>query len=318
LIRKLLPYIQFLFVCGVWGSSFILMKRATLAFSPAAVGFGRIASGAVVLAIVWSLAQDRKCTKWQSADLAGLLFVALVGYAWPFTLQPWLVAQYGSAFIGMQVAFVPLLTLMVSIPLLRHWPTTRQVIGVVGALVCLCGLMYDGWKRSIPVSHLALSLSVPIAYAFTNTWIRRSMSHIGTLDLTMRTLGVASIGLLPVMLVTAGPSQPTSEEWWVAIAALGFLGCVGTGAATFVFNRLIQQHGPLFAGMVTNLVPLGAVVWGWADSEQVTPLQLAALAGILFMVAVVQYGAAHPPPQQPASPQTPPPLNAEIPEETSR
>ncbi len=59
----------------------------------------------------------------------------------------------------------------------------------------------------------------------------------------------------------------------------------------FWFNKLIHDRGPLFAGMVTNLVPAGAVIWGWLDGEQVTTKQIAALAIILPMVALVQFGA---------------------------
>ena len=42
--------------------------------------------------------------------------------------------------------------------------------------------------------------------------------------------------------------------------------------------------------MVTNLVPAGAVVWGWYDGEVVTQRQLIALAVILPMAALVQFG----------------------------
>ena len=67
---------------------------------------------------------------------------------------------------------------------------------------------------------------------------------------------------------------------------------LGTGLAISMFYRLIRDHGPLFAGMVTYLVPVGAVMWGWADAERVTATQLVALAGVFISVAVVQYGAA--------------------------
>jgi hypothetical protein len=36
------------------------------------------------------------------------------------------------------------------------------------------------------------------------------------------------------------------------------------------------------------------VIWGWADKEQVTPLQVASLVGTMVMVGLVQYGAAKP------------------------
>jgi hypothetical protein len=46
--------------------------------------------------------------------------------------------------------------------------------------------------------------------------------------------------------------------------------------------------------MVTNLVPIGALAWGWADHEQVTSPQIVALIGLVSMVTVVQFGAARP------------------------
>jgi drug/metabolite transporter (DMT)-like permease len=57
----------------------------------------------------------------------------------------------------------------------------------------------------------------------------------------------------------------------------------------FMFYRLIQARGPLFAGMVTYLIPIGAVAWGWADGEPVSTRQLVALAVILAAVALVQW-----------------------------
>ncbi|HUY93609.1 MAG TPA: hypothetical protein VMV10_33085 [Pirellulales bacterium] len=64
-----------------------------------------------------------------------------------------------------------------------------------------------------------------------------------------------------------------------------------------MFNKMVLDQGPLFAGMVTYLVPVGAMVWGWLDEERVTLLQGVALTGIFAMVALVQYGAADQPPQ---------------------
>jgi drug/metabolite transporter (DMT)-like permease len=78
----------------------------------------------------------------------------------------------------------------------------------------------------------------------------------------------------------------------VAIASVAVLGVFGTGVAIWLFNKLIYEQGPLFAGMVTNLVPIGAVLWGWADDEVVTAIQIWALVGIVLMVSLVQFGAA--------------------------
>jgi len=87
-----------------------------------------------------------------------------------------------------------------------------------------------------------------------------------------------------------------SPQLPVAVFCMLMLGVVGTGLGTWMFNSLVQNQGPLFAGMVYYLVPIGAIAWGWIDREPITGLQLVALVGILAMVAVVQYGAAVPPP----------------------
>ena len=72
------------------------------------------------------------------------------------------------------------------------------------------------------------------------------------------------------------------------VASVVVLGVLGTGLAVFLFYKLILSQGPLFAGMVAYLIPVGALLWGWADGERITLLQVSALAGVLAMVAVVQ------------------------------
>jgi len=68
-----------------------------------------------------------------------------------------------------------------------------------------------------------------------------------------------------------------------------WLGVVGTGIATVMFYRLVQTRGPLYAGMVTYVIPLGALAWGWYDGETVTGMQLLALVGVFAAVAMVQW-----------------------------
>jgi drug/metabolite transporter (DMT)-like permease len=279
-------YVWFLCICAVWGSSFILMKRALVVFSPGDVAAWRVASGAIVLALAWWW-EGRK-VRWKKGELAAILYVVLVGYAWPYAIQPEIVARHGGAFGGMIVSFVPLLTVLVSVPVLGIRPTARQLAGVLGGMAFMGLLFADGLRRAIPLSDLLLAGTVPFGYATANTVIRKKLADVPPLWLTLISLCMASAVLFPVSWCWPAPSPSAEDRWWPAAAALGFLGVVGTGIATYYFNRLILERGPLFAGMATYLIPLGAVLWGWADQEQVTLLQLTALGGILAMVALVQ------------------------------
>jgi drug/metabolite transporter (DMT)-like permease len=286
-------YVWFVFICLTWGASFILMKKGTLALSPVEIAAWRVIGGAVTIGLLCWWHQSRVMIR--RGDWGWLLGIVLIGYAWPYALQPWLVAQYGSAFIGLTVSFVPLLTILVSIPVLGIYPTARQVFGVLGALICLGLLVMDGLRRSIPAVDLLLAGTVPFGYAMCNVCIRRWLSHVGSLPLTFQSLLASSVILFPLSLTAVGPQPTTRGDWLLALVSVGVLGVVGTGVATWLFNKLIHEQGPLFAGMVTNLVPIGAVLWGWADQEQVTAMQIAALIGIVVMVSVVQFGAARPP-----------------------
>ncbi len=284
-----MPYVWFVFVSLVWGGSFILMKKGAVWFPPTAVGGWRLIGGAAVLAILWWRSSAKVAL--QRRDLAPLAFVVLFGFACPFSLQPFLVSRDGSAFIAMTVSFTPLVTIAVSIPLLGVYPSPRQIFGVLGALGCMGLLMWVGLNRQIPVSDLALAMTVPLCYATTNTLIRKSLGHLPSLELSFLSLGAAGAILLPVSFaIPFERGAVESNDMWVAVASIAFLGVVGTGISQFLFNKMIYEKGPLFAGMVTNVVPIGALAWGWADGEPVSGMQLAALAGLVSMVTLVQLG----------------------------
>lgn len=294
--RQTMAYIWFALICIVWGSSFILMKKSVACFSPVGVAWGRVAGGAAILALLWLWRSRRLALR--SRDLPLMALIIALGFAWPYSIQPYLVARQGSAFVGITVSFTPLLTILVSVPLLGAYPNSRQIVGVLGALACLGLLLLDGWERAIPLSDVALALSVPLGYAITNTLIRRSLRHVPPLELTLLALSATTVVLAPIAFYSPGPGG-SSDQTLQAVAAVIVLGVLGTGLAMFLFNILIQEHGPLFAGMVTNLIPVGALLFAWGDGEQVSATQAAALSGLLVMVTLVQYGAARIPAARP-------------------
>lgn len=285
-----MSYLLFLLICVLWGSNFMLMKQGALAFSGAEIAFGRVVGGMLVLGLFWWIQGGR--WKIRQSDWLPLAIVIAIGYAWPYTLQPILVAKHGGALIGMSISFVPLMTVVLSIPFLGVYPSQRQVIGVIGALICLVGILLESQQRAVPVFDLFLAGTVPLGYSFANICIRRRLLHISPLDLSFLALVWTAVCLIPAIYYDLSPAPPANAPIVWPIIAIALLGTIGTGLANWMFNRLIHQEGALFAGMVTNLVPLGAVIWGWADREHVTVLQCVCLLGTMLMVALVQYGAA--------------------------
>ena len=96
-----MPYLSFLAICIFWGMNFLLMKKSLLYFTPINVAALRLAGGGLFLLSIYLARKQR----WPltTNQVWGLLLLTLIGYAWPFGIQPYLIAHCGSGFIGMMV-----------------------------------------------------------------------------------------------------------------------------------------------------------------------------------------------------------------------
>lgn len=195
---------------------------------------------------------------------------------------------------------VLLLTILVSVPMLRIWPTQRELVCVLGGLACIWFLVEDGVDRGMSAGLLALTFLIPFASALSNTFIKWKLRQVPAAPLTAMILVTAGVALLPLRfsepamqaLNVAAPSGTSVTP--EAVLYLLLLGVAGSGISTMVFVWMILKKGPLFAGMTAYVVPVLALLWGVLDGETITPRQLVAIAGVLGMVAMVQSGSRRP------------------------
>jgi drug/metabolite transporter (DMT)-like permease len=275
----------------MWGCSFILMKRALESFEYFSVGAARVFFGAVALGAIWHWQKRR----WPlvKKDILPLVCVSLVGYAVPFSLQPYIVreveqvAGHGSAFGGMLVSFVPLLTILVSIPLLGVYPTKRQLIGVIGGFGGIYALFAAELNHDVPLRLLLLGSVTPLCYALANTYVKRRFHDVPVMALAFSELAITAMMLAP--LAGMFDTVDRNEALTMSVTCLLILGVLCTGVATAMFYKLIQGHGPLFAGMVAYIIPCVAMGVGYLDGEKIVASQIGAIASIFVMVALVQY-----------------------------
>jgi drug/metabolite transporter (DMT)-like permease len=284
-----MAYAYFTTVVLIWSVSFLLMKKAALCFAPASVAAWRVLAGGVVVAFVWRWRRGRLTI--ERKQYVPLLLVIMLGFVVPFIIQPALVGRVGSGTLSIFVGFVPLVTVILSVPLLKIHPSRLQLIGVFGALLSLAVLMLDRISWNVSPWDMALAMTVPVFYATSNLIVRRSLSNIPSLEMVSLSLIGSALLLLPALALPQAPPGAPPDSIRTSAASMLVLGTISTGAASVMFNRLIRERGPLFAAMTTNLIPVGAVFSGWLDAEQVTVLQSSALAGVVSMVALVQYAS---------------------------
>jgi drug/metabolite transporter (DMT)-like permease len=179
-------------------------------------------------------------------------------------------------------------------------PTRRQLVGVLGGLACTWLIVDDGIDRGMSVGFLALTLSIPVSSALGNTIIKSNLGKVPAVPLTAMMLAAGGLWLAPLQFspaamdalhlsapADASMAGPTLLTW----AYVFILAVVATGVSTATFVWMIHQRGPLFAGMTTYVVPVLALLWGRVDQERISPQQVAAMVGVLAMVAMVQSGS---------------------------
>ena len=290
-----MAYLAFVFVCLMWGSTFILVQRLSLALGPIEIGASRLVMAGAALAVVWWFKRD--VYRLERRNWGPILGSAALAVAPAFVAQPYVLSRgFDHSYFGITVAAVPLLTILASIPMLGLWPTQRQLVGVLGGLACLGFVAEDGLDRGMSLGLLALASVVPVTTAVNNTFVKRRLSHAAALPLTAAILGCAGLMLLPLAfcrplidpLGLGGPPHPVfTPATWIELIGLG---TVATGLSCWAFFYLVLKRGPLFAGMTTYIIPTMALVWGWLDGNTITVRQLLAMAGVFVMVAVVQSG----------------------------
>ena len=269
------------------------MRWAADLFNAPAISAGRMLGGMLALSAVWLLLRrftnEKRSWTLGRQDVPALGVVVVVGFVVPWTLQPYLIGTYQqSGLFGMMVSLVPLLTVVVSMPMLGVRPNPRQGLGVLLGLVMVVILFGDAVNaHGVPAWAMGLAVAVPLCYAVSNTWVKLRFHDADSLLLSAVVMGIGLLFMLPVARLNGAINNISIGK---AIASVAFLGIVGSGLAMWMFYKMIQLRGPLFAGMVTYVVPGIAVILGWAfEDEVVTQWQVLALVGIVVSVALVQW-----------------------------
>ncbi len=284
-----MQYLLFIITSLIWGGGFFLMKKAGLAFGPLTIGASTTFGGALVLWTFWFIKQNT----WQirRQHIIPLLIVSLFGYIFPYAAQPFLVKLIGHGFIGMMVALVPIFTILVSIPLLSVYPSRKQFVGILIGMVSLSLMVVDGLDRNVSWFYLFMALFVPLCYAVSNTIVQRSLQDLPPIILVALFMTAGTIALTPFALIFE--TITIDENFVSAIVAILLLSVFARGIAMLFFYKMIKENGPLFAGMVTYVIPIEALMWSWLDNERITVIQVSSIIIVLLVVGVVQRDIVH-------------------------
>jgi len=277
--KKNLKWIYLIVLSLVWGSSYILIKKALIGLSPLQVGSLRtIISTVLLLLIGFSSLKSIPKDKWK-----WILITGLVSFIPPF-LFAYAQTEIDSALAAILNSLTPLATLIIGVGFYRFKIDKKQISGVIIGLIGSVLLMYQGSviNPDQNLLYVFFIIFASILYAVQVNLLKVHLQDVSAVAITVGNF----IFIFPLAVVIFFISDYkqidiNNEDVKVALFCLLILSIVGTVFAKILFNKFVQIASPVFASSVTYTLPIVALFWGLLDDEVFTLNQLFATVIVL-------------------------------------
>lgn len=279
------PKWMYLFVLAlIWGSSFILIKKALLGLTPYQLGALRIIiTGLFLFAMGYKTIKTIKRSDWKWLIISGVFgsFIPAFFFAIAET-------QIDSAVVSVLNSLVPLNTILLGFAVFKITSTKRQMLGVLIGFIGTAILILKGAHLNPNQNYLYAIFVIlsTLMYAANVNIIKRYLQHVKPLAIATGSFVGIFIPAFIVLLFADFFSESTfsNPDFKMAMVYITILSFFGTAMAKILFNKLVQMSTPVFASSVTYVMPIVALSWGIIDGETFGWLQGVASIIILFGV----------------------------------
>lgn len=263
----------------IWGSSYILIKKGLILFSPIELACLRISisflASTPFLFLAFRTIPRQKYVY--------VLLTGIFGSGAPAFLFALSMTKSGSAINGIINSLSPLWTLIIGYYLFKVEITAQKTFGVligfVGALVLVLGK--GDADFSVHLLYTMLPVVATFCYGMSTNLMKQklqSQNPIYTTSLAMMMIGIPA---LCGLFLTAAPQKIMSTGISLSLLSVAFLAIFGTLIAWMLFYYLVQRTDALFGASVTYIIPLLAVSFGLLDGEVLSVFQLGGMVLIL-------------------------------------
>ena len=271
----------------IWGSSFILIKKALQVFSPGEVGAFRIVTAGLVM-LPLSMPRLKELNRQQ---VKYLIIIGLVGSFIPAFLFAKAQTQLSSSLTGVLNALTPLMVIVIGSLLFGSRISSRNAWGLVIAFIGVGILVLfqsnNGWNVFSGINYYAFFvLAATVCYGFNVNIIKYKFVQLKPVAITaislMMVLPVAAIYLFAYTQFSF--KMVHAPGGWLAAGYITLLGVVGTALALIIFNVMVKLVSPVFASSVTYLIPIVAIFWGVIDGETLLLWHYVGILTVIFGV----------------------------------
>jgi drug/metabolite transporter (DMT)-like permease len=266
----------------IWGSSFILMKKALIHLSPVQVGALRIIFTALALFTVGC----KNISSVTNKQWYYIALTAILGTFFPAFMFAFAIENIDSSIVSILNSLTPLNTLLVGSLFFSYSFLRKQFFGVIIGLIGALILILKGAELNPDQNYLFALLIVfaSIGYAINVNILKKHLDDLSALTIVTGNFIIIFIPALIILWWTDFFDFAYIKEAETSLLYLVLLSVFGTAMAKTLFNKLIQMTSPIFSSSVTYLIPIVAIFWGVWDGERLYFGQF--LAGTLILLGV--------------------------------
>jgi drug/metabolite transporter (DMT)-like permease len=284
---KNIKWLLLLILSFIWGSSFILIKKALISLSPLEIGALRIIFAGIILFFIGF----KKFKHIEKKYLKPLFIVAIFGTFFPIFLFSYAITEIDSSIAAVLNSLTPLITMVLGVIFFNFEFSKKQVLGIFIGLFGTLILLYNSALEN-PTKNYFYAFLIFIAatgYAFSVNYLKRKFKDLDAVSITASTFTM----LVPLAFIILCFSDFFDKDFsekvnYIALGYVFILAAFGTSMAMLLFNKLIQISNPIFSASVSYLITLVAVIWGVLDGEKLTLIQGLAAVLIIWGVVIAQ------------------------------
>lgn len=258
----------FLFLLAfIWGSSFILIKKGLVGFTPLQLGSLRI----IITALLLFLVGFKSLKNLPKNTLKWIFISGFLGTFFPAFLFAYAETEIDSAIASILNSIVPINTIFFGFLAFKMHSSKRQVLGVLTGFAGTFLLIINGASINPNQNYwyAVLVIIATVMYAFSINIIKRHLQNISPIAIAV---GNFAIIIIPAFIVLIFSGFFTSQviqgpDFTMSLFYIFLLSLFGTAIAKVLFNNLVQISTPIFASSVAYIMPIIAVSWGVLDGE---------------------------------------------------
>lgn len=271
----------------IWGASFMFIKVAVATVPPFTIVLARVGTAAAFLFVVVTLRGSR-------LPAPGLLWISflVMGFfngAIPYSLISWGEQHIEAGLAAIFNGLMPLFTVLFAHFATRDERFSRRkgvgvALGFMGLIFLVGPSALEGLDSSL-LGQLAVTgaaASYAVAAIYGKRLARDKPLVLATGQMLAGTLLIAPLSITFDRPWSLSPTLP-------AILSLMCLGILGTAFAYILYYRLLAEVGAIKLSLVTYIIPVSGIFWGWLILGE--RLHWTAFAGLgLILISVASVG----------------------------